>query len=69
MLGRVISRFAGLRIPTLFKVCAALFLVELVVPDVIPFADKILLALLTLPVGAFRERSEASPAPPPEATG
>jgi len=70
MIGRVVSRFAaGLRFPTLFKLCAALFLVDLVVPDVIPFADEILLALLTLLVGAFRKRSEASPAPSPELTG
>jgi hypothetical protein len=62
MIGRVITRFAaGLRFPTLFKLCAALFLVDLFIPDVIPFADEILLALLTLLVGAFRTRV-ASPA-------
>ena len=60
MIGKLVSRFAaGLRFPTLFKVCAALFLVDLVIPDVIPFADEILLALLTLMVGAFRKRSGA----------
>ena len=57
MIGRVITRFAaGMRFPTLFKLCAALFLVDLFIPDVIPFADEILLALLTLLAGAFRKR-------------
>jgi hypothetical protein len=57
MIGGLVSRFAaGLRFPTLFKVCAALFLVDLVIPDVIPFADEILLALLTLLVAGFRKR-------------
>jgi hypothetical protein len=65
MIGGLVSRFAaGLRFPTLFKVCAALFLVDLVVPDVIPFADEILLALLTLMVAAFRKRGGVTAASP-----
>jgi hypothetical protein len=69
MIGSLVSRFAaGLRFPTLFKVCAALFLVDLVIPDVIPFADEILLALLTLMVGAFRKRG-AIPAVSPGGGG
>jgi len=60
MIGRVITRFAaGMRFPTLFKLCAALFLVDLFIPDVIPFGDEILLALLTLLAGAFRKRGGA----------
>jgi hypothetical protein len=56
-IGRVVTRFAaGLRFPTLFKLCAALFLADLFIPDVIPFADEILLALLTLLVAGFRKR-------------
>jgi hypothetical protein len=66
MIGSLVSRFAaGLRFPTLFKICAALFVVDLFLPDLIPFADEILLALLTLLVGAFRKRDEASPPSPP----
>ena len=65
MIGKLVSRFAaGLRFPTLFTVCAALFLADLFVPDVIPFADEILLALLTLLVGAFRKRGGAQAASP-----
>jgi hypothetical protein len=45
----VIARFAArLRYPTLFWVTAALFALDLAVPDVLPFADEILLALGTL---------------------
>jgi hypothetical protein len=57
MIGSLITRFAtGLRFPTLFMISAALFLVDLVVPDMIPFFDEIFLALLTLLLGTFRRR-------------
>lgn len=57
MIGSLIARFAaGLRFPTLFMISAALFLVDLVVPDMIPFFDEIFLALLTLLIGTFRRR-------------
>jgi hypothetical protein len=57
MIGPLITRFAtGLRFPTLFMISAALFLVDLVVPDMIPFFDEIFLALLTLLLGTFRRR-------------
>ena len=56
-IGRFVTRFAsGLRFPTLFKIVAALLLVNLVVPDVIPFYDEILLALGTLLLGSLRRR-------------
>jgi len=49
---RMITRFAGrLRFPTLFWLTAALFVLDLLVPDVVPFADEILLGLLTLMLG------------------
>jgi hypothetical protein len=64
MIGRLVTRFASrLRYPTLFKIVAALFLVDLVVPDVIPFYDEILLALGTLLLGSLRRRSHASDPP------
>ena len=41
--------FAGrLRFPYLFFLTAALFLLDLFVPDVIPLVDEIMLGLLTL---------------------
>ncbi len=57
MIGNVITRFAaGLRFPTLFKIVGALFLVDFFLPDLIPFADEILLALGTLLLGSLRSR-------------
>ena len=45
----LLTRFAArLRYPTLFWLTAALFALDLVIPDVIPFADEILLGLGTL---------------------
>ena len=68
MIGRLVTRFAaGLRYPTLFKIVAALFLVDLVVPDVVPFYDEILLALGTLLLGSFRNRTRR-PGPPDDAS-
>jgi hypothetical protein len=64
MIGRVVARFAaGLRFPTLFKIVAALFVLDLVVPDVIPFYDEILLAFGTLLLGSLKSRRAATPGP------
>jgi hypothetical protein len=60
VIGRIVTRFAaGLRFPTLFKLVAALFVVDLLVPDVIPFMDEILLASGTLLLGSLRRRRAA----------
>ena len=72
-IGRLVTRFAsGLRFPTLFKIDAALLVVNLFVPDVIPFYDEILLALGTLLLGALKRRKptggeviEGEQVPPP----
>jgi len=62
MIGSLVARFAaGLRFPTLFKLVGAMFLVDLVLPDLIPFADEIFFALLTLLVGSFKKRGEPAP--------
>jgi hypothetical protein len=51
-------RFAsGLRFPYLFAAMAALFLLDLLIPDLIPFADELLLGLLTLLLGSLKRRS------------
>jgi len=36
------------RFPKLLALAAAVFIVDLILPDVIPFADEILLGLITL---------------------
>lgn len=57
MIGRLVTRFAaGLRFPTLFALVGGLFLLDLFVPDMIPFVDEVLLALGTLMLGALRKR-------------
>jgi hypothetical protein len=59
--GRFITRLtSGMRFPTLFLVVGGLFLLNLVVPDFIPFYDEILMAMLTVLVGSFRRRRPAA---------
>ncbi len=53
----VVTAFASrLRFPQLFFLAGGLFLVDLLVPDVIPFIDEAFLGLLTLLLGAWRDR-------------
>lgn len=52
-----LMRFLGrLSYPRLFLVAAALFLVDLVVPDLIPFIDEVLLGLGTLLLANWKNR-------------
>lgn len=44
------------RFPTLMLIGAVLFLINLAVPDPIPFIDEVLLLIGTLIVGSMRER-------------
>lgn len=49
--------FAGeLRFPQLFWLTAVLFVIDVLVPDLIPFADEILLGLATLLLGSWKKR-------------
>lgn len=62
MIGRLVTNFAsGLRFPTLFKIMAGLFVLDFLIPDLVPFYDEILLALGTLLVGSLRKRRPAGP--------
>jgi hypothetical protein len=54
---------ARLRFPWLFALTAALFLLDLVVPDPLPFTDELLLGLLALLFGAWRKRRVAGAKP------
>ena len=49
---------SGLRFPVLFVVTLLLFAVDLVVPDVVPFVDEILLGLVALLLANWRKRSQ-----------
>jgi hypothetical protein len=46
----------GLRFPALFVILLTVTLADLVVPDIIPFVDEIVLAALTALFGLWRER-------------
>jgi len=60
--GPFLSWAARLRFPRLLALTAALFVADLLVPDLLPFADEILLGLLTVLFGAWRK--SRAPAPP-----
>ena len=65
----LVSRFAAkLRYPQLFMLTAGLFLLDLVIPDVIPFADELLLGLGTLLLAGLKRRKDAT-APGPASAG
>jgi hypothetical protein len=66
MIRDLVTRFAaGLRFPALFAIMAGLFLLDLLVPDLVPFLDEILLAFGTLLVGSLRRHPVPPPAGPP----
>ncbi len=55
----LLARFAGrLRFPQLFAVTLILFVVDLLVPDIIPFADEVLLGLATLLLGSWKRQRD-----------
>lgn len=60
---RALEWASTLRYPTLFKLAAALFLVDLVMPDPIPFLDELLLGLTTLLLANWKTRKAPLPAP------
>jgi hypothetical protein len=58
IIGPLIAYLTGLRFPFLFGIAAVLFVVDLFVPDVIPFADEILLGLGAALLGAWKEKRQ-----------
>lgn len=63
----IVGRFASrLRFPQLFTVTAILFLIDLAIPDLVPFADEIMLGLLTALFGSLKKpQAEESAERPP----
>lgn len=62
-------RFLGrLSYPRLFTLAAALFAIDLVVPDIIPFADELLLGLGTLLLANWKKRKDPGPIEPRDAS-
>ncbi|MEE8367212.1 MAG: DUF6116 family protein [Thermoanaerobaculia bacterium] len=56
---------AGLRFPQLFTIMAGLFLLDVIIPDLIPFADEILLGLATFMIGSLKRKPQAQPGEKP----
>lgn len=52
---------ANLRFPQLFLLVGALFLLDLFIPDLIPFVDEILLGLLTVLLGSLERPARTEP--------
>ena len=70
ILGPLLAFAGRLRFPTLFLITAGLFVFDVVVPDLVPFADEILLGLVTLILSSWKSgRSDRGPPdlPPPAA--
>ena len=53
---RLLGFLSKLSFPRLFLITAALFALDTVIPDFIPFADEILLGLGTLLLAGIRKR-------------
>ncbi|HXV14181.1 MAG TPA: DUF6116 family protein [Candidatus Krumholzibacteria bacterium] len=57
-----VQEFASrLRFPRLFGITLAVLVVDLLVPDLIPFVDEILLALATALLGSWKRRRTPPP--------
>ena len=56
LIGLLFRWAGGLRFPWLLGLAALLFLIDLLLPDILPFADEILLGLATLVFAAWRRR-------------
>lgn len=64
LLAPVLAWLGRLKYPQLFAIAATLFAVDLVVPDIVPFIDEIMFALITLLFGSWKKRREERvPAP------
>ena len=64
-----VLRFLGrLSYPRLFALTAALFAVDLVVPDFIPLVDEVLLGLGTLLLANWKRRKDPGPIDAPRDT-
>ena len=66
LLAPLLGFLGKLSYPRLFALTAALFALDVVVPDVVPFADELLLGLGTLLLANWKRRKEpAVPEKPP----
>ena len=57
----LIAYLARLRFPALFAITAILFILDLLLPDAIPFVDEILLGLGAALLGNWKKRKDPNP--------
>ena len=55
---RLMQYASRLRFPKLLALTALVFMVDLIVPDIIPFADEILLGLAAMLLAIVKKRKE-----------
>ncbi|HWT15178.1 MAG TPA: DUF6116 family protein [Patescibacteria group bacterium] len=60
----VLAFLSRLQFRSLFLITAAIFVIDLLIPDFIPFVDELLLGAMTLLLSAWKRR-EPRPSPPP----
>jgi hypothetical protein len=65
LISRALARL-GLRFPGLFLILLFVTVADILIPDPIPFADEIVLAVLTAIFGLWKDRRTPKP-PEPEA--
>jgi len=67
-LNALVQRFAPrVKHPLLFLAVLVLFVVDLLIPDLIPFIDEVMLGLLSVLLGSWRARREPGPSDSPPA--
>ena len=58
LVGALVAKYAArLRFPQLFAFTGTLFLLDMLIPDLIPFMDEMMLGLLTLLLGMWRRET------------
>ncbi len=58
LIGPFVAYAAKLRFPVLFKVVLGLFVLDFLIPDIIPFADEILLGLGAALLASWKKRKD-----------
>ena len=56
--GAILKFASRLRFPVLFFISLFVFLIDLVIPEPIPFVDEILLGLIALMLGTLKKRKK-----------
>jgi len=62
LISRGLSRL-GLRFPMLFLILLFVTVTDMLIPDILPFADEIVLAVLTAIFGLWKDRRSLKPEP------